>query len=314
MLGLERFLKRFLNRGLNYFALILVAAVLIVAAAAPRLAPQPIPADPVVFNVVGDPRDPLPRPPGPGQPLGTISGGVDVYFTLVWGTRTALVFGLGVAAVTALVGVLVGAVSGYAGGWAQMALMRLTDAMLSVPLLAGVWLIGGLLLPPNLARAEAEVGWSLSAVQHLAVRFGWSSLSVGLILFMWMPYARLTNDNVRRIRDAEFVTAARALGVSGAGILFRHLLPNAVAPALVLLARDVGAVVVIAAAFTFIGIQGGPEWGELLVISRQYVLGLPGNPLAYWWVYLPLTVALILFSTAWNLLGDGINQAMNPRE
>jgi peptide/nickel transport system permease protein len=110
-----------------------------------------------------------------------------------------------------------------------------------------------------------------------------------------------------------FVTAARSLGVGGVRILTRHLIPNAIGPALVLLARDVGGVVVMGAAFTFVGMPGGAEWGTLLVLSRSWVLGAPGNPFAYWWAYIPATLALVVFSSTWNLLGDGLNSFLNPQ-
>ena len=118
---------------------------------------------------------------------------------------------------------------------------------------------------------------------------------------------------VRVVKEAEFVLASRSLGAGPLRIIFRHLLPNAITPAVVLLARDIGGMVVLGAAFTFVGIAGGSEWGTLLVISRDWILASPGNPLAYWWVYVPATAALVLFSVSWNLLGDGLNAALNPR-
>jgi peptide/nickel transport system permease protein len=82
---------------------------------------------------------------------------------------------------------------------------------------------------------------------------------------------------------------------------------------MVLGARDVGGMVVLTAAFTFIGLGGSTEWGDLLSISRDYIIGSGGNPLTYWWVFMPVTLALILFGIGWNLLGDGLNTVLDPR-
>jgi peptide/nickel transport system permease protein len=302
----------FARRPVNALALAIITALALVAVFAPLLAPLD-PADPGPFKVVGDPDDATPRPPSAVAPLGTVTGQLDIYHTLVWGTRSAFVFGLTVSLLAAVIGVAVGAVSGYLGGWASGLLMRFSDALTSIPVFAGVWLIDVLVLGPSLEFAVPAFDVPLTPFQKAAFEFGLSSLLVGLVLFMWMPYARLIYAEVRRLKDAEYVMAARSLGMGGPGILLRHLLPNAIGPALVLLARDIGGVVVLGAAFTFVGVRGGSEWGTLLVISRSWILGAPGNPLLYWWVYIPATVALALFGSSWNLMGDGLNAALNPQ-
>jgi peptide/nickel transport system permease protein len=305
-------LRRFLRHPQNVFAVGLVSVWVAVALLAPLLAPQdPLNGGP--FKVVGDARDVVPRPPAPGAPLGTVTGQLDVYYTLIWGTRSALILGLTVAGLAATLGTAVGAVSAYAGGWIDGLLMRICDALMSVPVFAGVWLIDVLVLPPSMEGLQLTYAMPLTPVQKAALEFSVSPVMVGLVLFMWMPYARLVNTNVRLLKQAEFVTAARSVGMGSLSILLRHLLPNAIAPALVLLARDIGGVVVLGAAFTFVGMRGGSEWGTLLVISRSWILGTPGNPFVYWWVYIPVTAALVLFSSGWNLLGDALNAALNPR-
>jgi peptide/nickel transport system permease protein len=137
---------------------------------------------------------------------------------------------------------------------------------------------------------------------------------VALILFSWMPYARIVNTTVAQLRSAEFVTAARALGATEARIIFRHLLPNAISPAIVFLARDIGGVVVFASALTFIGFGGDIAWAIMLVSAREFVLGISGNPFVYWWSFLPVALAVTFFALTWNLLGDALNVALNPRK
>jgi len=226
----------------------------------------------------------------------------------VWGARSALGFGLTAALSTALIGVMVGAVGGFAGGLANTALMGMTDAFLTFPTVAAVWFFRQVIFSTFPVGGSIE---SFSPFQALLLRT--DTMLLALILFSWMSYARLINVNIVQLKQAEYVTAARALGANRRRLLLRHLLPNAVAPVVVLVARDVGALVLLESAFTFIGRGGSTAWGVLIVSGRDYVIGLSGNPFAYWWTFVPASLALIGFSVAWNLLGDGINDLLNPR-
>jgi peptide/nickel transport system permease protein len=231
---------------------------------------------------------------------------LDVYHTLVWGTRSALRFGLVVALSTATLGVLIGAVGGYFGGLFGGLTMRITDAFLTFPAIAGVWLMRQLMLPPR-------IGDPPTALQRTMQNLNLDPVTLTLILFSWMAYARIVNANMTHLKQSEYVLAARSIGAGHARIILRHLLPNTLAPAIVLVARDVGAMVLLESAFTFIGVGGSTEWGRLLVAGRDYIIGIGGNPLAYWWTFLPATVTLVLFGIGWNLLGDGLNTLLNPR-
>lgn len=321
--------RHFFGRRQNLVAIVILVVVAAVAIAAPRLAPQD-PENPSPFKRVGERFDRLPRPPSAENPLGSVPfrldapiPGViigdetfpqlDVYYTLIWGTRSAFRFGLTVTLLTATFGILVGAISGYAGGVINGLLMRITDAFLAFPPIAAVWLfqrsiysgmqVNPFGLPVPLRPLEAFLGG-----------FGIDPIMLALIFFSWMPYARIINTMVLQLKQVEYVTAARSMGATGTRILFRHLLPNAISPAIVLAARDVGGLVILETAFTFIGLGGSSAWGVLLVAGRNFVIGLRGNPLTYWWTFLPVSLALILFGLAWNMLGDGLNKAINPRE
>ena len=302
-----RELTRFFSRWQNLLGLVIVAAYLFLALAAPALSPSENPEQPSPFKVVGRATDRSPHPPSEGARLGTLPGQLDIYHTVVWGARSALRFGLVTALSTAVLGVLVGAVSGYVGGVVNSLMMRTTDAFLSFPVIAGVWLFQQILLPPRLGGELTT--WLQKTVYGLNL----NPVMVTFILFSWMPYARITNTQVVQLRRIEYVVAARSLGAGNGRIILRHLLPNALSPALVLVARDVGAMVMLESAFTFIGMGGSTEWGVLLVTGRDYVIGIGGDPLAYWWTFIPASVALALFGIGWNLLGDGLNVRLNPR-
>jgi len=313
--------RRFLIHWQNILGLAIVGFFVLVALAAPRLAPPPDPAHFSPFLVVKGLKSQLPVPPSSQTLLGTVATGVgqaqlDVFYTLVWGTRSALIFGLVVTFSTALIGLVVGAVSGYLGGSANAVMMRITDAFLAFPVIAAVVLfqqfIGNLVsMPDELLTANPVINTPSPLMLWIA---GINPLMLALILFSWMTYARLTNTIVLRLKQTDFVQAAQALGAGSSRIVFRHLLPNSVSPSIVLAARDVGGMVILEATFTFIGIAGNSAWGGLLTTARRWVIGPGGNVLTFWWVFLPVTLALVFFGIGFSLLGDGLNDWLNPRQ
>lgn len=298
--------RRLLWNGQVLGGLVLVGFFVVVAILAPWLAPPDDPDNPSTTRVLGKYYNPVPQPPSEEALLGTAPGQIDVYYSLVWGTRSALALGLTITVTTALIGILLGALSGYAGGILLGLTMRVTDAFLAFPVVAGVWLLRQVLMP-------ASPFGELTAIQQGFMDLGLSPILLTLVVFSWMPYARLISVNITQLKQTEYVQAARSIGARKRRIIGRHLLPNALPTVVVLGARDVGAVVILTTAFTFIGLGGSTEWGDLLVTSRDYIIGSAGNPLAYWWVFVPTTLALILFGIGWNLLGDGMNTVLDPR-
>jgi peptide/nickel transport system permease protein len=320
--------RLFLRQRQNWLALFLVLAFAFIALAAPILAPPDNPENPLPFKITEQAFARIPHAPSAESPLGTVPqirdlpqfGLIpnqdalyhwDVLYTLIWGTRSAFRFGLVVSLTAATLGVLIGAVGAYFGGRTNRLLLFVTDTFLAFPVIAVAWLIQRIwffdIYNPFLDPS------TLSPWESILYTLKLNPIMLALILFSWMPYARLVNTTVGQLRSAEFVTAARAIGATESRIIFRHLLPNAISPAVVYLARDIGGVVVIASALTFIGFGGDIAWAIMLVSAREFVLGLSGNPFVYWWSFLPIALALTLFSLAWNLLGDGLNVALNPR-
>jgi len=140
-----------------------------------------------------------------------------------------------------------------------------------------------------------------------------------LIVFGWMAYARLIRGNVLSEREKEYVQAARAVGVNNRRMIFRHLLPNATHGLPVMIASDIGMMVVWMAAFNFIGlIQGNKsmmvaDWGQMLSFARNWIIGAGGNAFQYWYTYVPVSLAIVFFSVGWNLIGDGLRDVLDPR-
>jgi peptide/nickel transport system permease protein len=322
-------LRRYFTRWQNLIGLFLVLLFLVVAVAAPVLSPQD-PEHPGAIKYVGLKTDYRPHSPAEVPPLGTLSTQISVYHALVWGTRSAVVFGIVVASIIALIGSLIGAVSGYFGGFTNNLIMRITDAFLSFPIIAGVVLISQLVMNA-FAAASIEIhnapfglmyyrysggGVEFFELQnlprYLIFLLSIDPVLIAFILFSWMPYARIMNSVVRRVRNMDYIEASRALGAGHARLIFRHLIPNSITPIIVMAAKDVGGMVLLQATFTFIGLGGNSPWGLMLVRGRDWIIS-PGGILTFWWVFLPATLALILFGIGWNLLGDGLNDALNPR-
>ncbi|MFZ0547718.1 MAG: ABC transporter permease [Candidatus Promineifilaceae bacterium] len=321
--------RTFFQQRQNWLAIILVLVFAFVALAAPVLAPPDDPENPLPFKITDQKFSRLPYAPTQESLLGTIPQitslpqfGIapgqdahyqwDVLYTLIWGTRSAFRFGLVVSVTAAVLGVLVGAVGAYFGGRVDRLLLFATDSFLAFPVIAVAWLIQRTWFA-NIYNPYLDPT-TLNGFETVLYDLKLNPIMIALILFSWMPYARLVNTTVAQLRTAEFVTAARALGASEFRIIFRHLLPNAISPAVVYLARDIGGVVVIASALTFIGFGGDIAWAIMLVSAREFVLGLSGNPFVYWWTFIPVALALTIFALAWNLLGDGLNVALNPRK
>ncbi len=316
-----RSLHRF-NRWENWLGIFLVLFFVVGALAAPWLSPMD-PKYPGEFQQVGTSLDSTPHPPSSYALLGTLPSQYDVFHTLIWGARDALVFGLTVALASGVFGIVFGAIAGYVGGAINSFMMRFADAFLAFPIIAGVVFLRQLAATAIQAAggqyifntqisggAFVYVVGPPSLIQNLVGTV--NPLMITLILFTWMPYARLINSTVISLKNFEFILAARALGANPLRIIFRHLIPNSIAPAIVLMARDVGGVVLLQATLTFIHVGGDSYWGDMLSLGRDWVIGPGGTILTYWWTFVPATLALILFGIGWNLLGDALNDLLDP--
>ncbi len=241
-----------------------------------------------------------PKPPTAEHLLGTTERQYDVLYGVVWGTRVAFTIGLAVTLGRVLLGVPLGLISGYYGGWLDAVIMRLTDAFMAFPIVPGTLLM--------LVFFGPTLGGMTGGADRVVV--------LALILFGWMQYARLVRGNVLAEREKQYVEAAVAVGARSPRIIFRHILPNVPQGLFVLVASDIGGMMVLAAVFTFLGLSGYPglaDWGMMLNISRNWIIGTPSNAFEYWYAYLPPSAAVVFFSIGWNLIGDGLRDVFDPR-
>jgi len=261
--------------GLAIAGSLILAAWLVVAVAADRLAPH----DPTFVDVT---RRLL--PPGPGHWLGTDALGRDVLSRLLVGSQVSLLAGFSVAIAAALFGSLVGAVAGYLGRWVEEGLMRLTDLVLCFP-------------PIILAMAIAA-----------ALGIGVVNTLVAMLVVWWPKYARLARSVILVQRSQEYVEAARVVGLSPPRILFRHVVPNAIGPVIVLLSLDIGNAILTFAGLSFLGlgvVPPHPEWGAMIAEGREL--------LSQWWIASFPGLAILSVVMGANFFGDGVRDWLDPR-
>ena len=317
-----RYLHRFFSRWQNWLIVILLLGFFITAIAAPIISPEN-PKDPGAFPHIseGVVKNRPPMPPNEKAPLGTLPKDVDVFHPLVWGARDALKFGLIIAISAAILGTLYGAAAAFMGGqWGGM-MMSIADTLLAIPVIACLVLLQQLLATTITATGgmylkTETLGWQIYIVGPMTP-IRWllehiNPLMFTLIILMWVPFARLVYSNVMLLMQTQFILAARMVGGSSWWIIRKHLIPNTIAPVLILAAREVGGIVLLQATLTFINMGGDSIWGEMLAQGRNWVIGPGGNLLTYWWVYLPATLAIMAFGIVWNMLGDGLVDALDP--
>ena len=283
-------LRRIKESPLSIIGLSIVVFFAIVAILAPILAPPP-PGwrDPYVI-----PRDgfvPTPRPPSPEHPFGTTEGQYDIYYGCIWGTRTAFRVGLIAVGGIVLIGIVLGALSGYYGGLIDEIVMRVTDIFYAIP---------GLVLAMALVVAFGP---------------GLNSVIIALIIVGWPIYARLMRAEVMRLKNEDFVEAARAIGASDFRVIVRHIFPNAIYPILIMASMDTGSMVLTAAALSFLGLGspiGYADWGQMIAMSRNWIIGIPGQPYAFWYTFVIPGLFIFIFVLGWNLLGDAFRDILDP--
>lgn len=255
---------------------IILAALVLAALAAPLLTRY----DPLIMN----PIDRL-QPPNPNHVLGTDTFGRDLFTRILFGSRISLQTGLVSVSIAVLIGVPMGLMSGFYGGLTDRMLMRLVDLMLTFPgILLALVIIA--ILGPNLLNAMLAVGISASPT-----------------------YARVVRASVLSAKSQVYVEAARATGCSNLRIMLRHILPNTVAPIIVLGTLGIAGAIIAAAALSYLGLGARPpvpEWGALLSEGRNYLR-------VAWWLTTFPGLAIMTAVLAINLLGDGLRDALDPR-
>jgi peptide/nickel transport system permease protein len=277
--------KKFKRHKLAFAGAVVLALIVIGAVFAPFLTHF----DP---NAIDNAWQGSPLAPGiAGHWLGTDEIGRDLWARLLFGGRISLTIGLTAVVIEVLLGTFVGALAGYFGGWTDGILMRVTDAFLCIPLLPL------LLVLTAIVAAEST---------KAALNFGSIVLIIGFL--SWMPVARLVRGAFLSLREKEFCEAARAIGSGNFRIMFRHLLPNAMAPIIVQATLDVANVIILESVLSFLGFGIQPptaSWGNMLANSQE-------NITIAWWAAVYPGLCIFVTVLAINYMGDGLRDALDP--
>ena len=270
------FLRRFIKNRLAVAGSVVILLLFVVSMAAPFLAPY----DPSDIDI----KQILMRPSS-SHLLGTDQLGRDVLSRMIWGSRISLKVGFVAIGIATAIGILFGAVSGYYGGWIDSIMMRFVDIMLCFPAF--------FLILAVIAFLEPSI-WNIMVV-------------IGIT--GWMGIARLVRAEFLSLREREFVLSARALGASDIRIIFRHILPNAMAPIIISATLGVAGAILTESALSFLGIgvqPPTPSWGNILTAGKD-------NIEIAWWLSLFPGLAILITVLGYNLLGEGIKEALDPR-
>ena len=271
--------SRFRQDGLALASLVLIVTFVLAAMLAPVLAPYP---------EQGRGRPNLSerlQPPSTAHLLGTDDVGRDLLSRLLFGARPSLATGFVVVALAVLIGLPLGAIAGFLGGWVDEAIMRLTDVFMSFPALLLAVAIS-MALGPSLLNAM-----------------------VAISLTWWPLYARLVRAQAVSVKQETFIEASRAIGMSEGRIIVEHVLPHITTPVLIQATADVGAAILMGAALSFIGLgvqPPDPDWGNMLAVARVYFRE------AAWFALFP-GLAILLVAAAFNLVGDAARDSLDPR-
>jgi peptide/nickel transport system permease protein len=269
--------RRFRANRAATVSLIVLALICVMAVFAPAIIPY-------------DPNHSFPgmrnQPPSWEHPFGFDHIGRDLLSRVIMGARVALQVGLGATLISVIIGVIVGAACGYFGGWIDMVLSRIVDTLMAFPTLA-LLIVLAAVLGPSLTTTIAVIG-----------------------LTTWARFARVVRADVMSVKQTDFVTAARSCGVGDRRIIWRHVLPNVLGPVIVLATLGVGGIIILESALSFLGLGIQPptaSWGGILSDGRPHIRNAP---------HITIFPGAMIFVTvlAFNLLGDGLRDALDPRQ
>ncbi|MHB0976794.1 MAG: ABC transporter permease [Candidatus Aquicultorales bacterium] len=274
----------FFHSKMGIAGLAIVVTFFLCALAAPYLTPY----DPTDFDTAAVKATAL-KPPSFSHPMGTDAYGRDLLTRVFWGARVSLYVGLAATAMMLLIGVALGSVAAYYGGFLDSLIMRLSDVLFAFP-----YVLGAILFITIMGR-------------------GLGSAVVAIGVLGWPMVARLTRGCVLAVRENAYVEAARASGATDARILIKHILPNSMAPVLVYAMMAVGGAIIAESALSFLGLgvqPPTPAWGYMLAESASYLLMDGGSP---WWLMVFPGLAIALTVLGFMLIGDGLRDVLDPR-
>lgn len=279
---MKQFLKQLSKRKTALIGLFFLTVIVLIAILTPFIAPM----DPLVQNIERRLMPPMTvNEEGLTHWLGTDQLGRDVLSRLIYGSRVSIMIAAGAVFIGGAIGLIVGLVSGYSGGWIDSVLMRFIDMQLAFPFL-------------------------LLALTMVSI-LGSSIMNVVLVLSVtsWISYAKVVRSSVLSVKYLEFIEATRATGTSKLTILFRHILPHVLSPFIVVASFQVATLIIAESSLSFLGLgvpASEPTWGAMLADGREYMTDA-------WWIAIYPGIMLMLVAMSANLFGDGLRDAFDPK-
>ncbi len=269
-------MKKTLNNPLTLIGLIIIASILLLALIAPLIAPY----DPDAIDVKA-----ILLSPSSQHWMGTDGLGRDVFSRMLYGARISLMVGFVAVGIATAIGIVLGSISGFYRGWVDTVIMRIVDVMLSIPTFFLILAVIAFLTP---------------SIWNIMIVIGLTS---------WMGVTRLVRAEFLSLRNREFVLAAQTLGAKDARLIFTHLLPNSLTPIIVSSILGIASAVLVESGLSFLGLGvQAPQasWGNILTDGKEYIQFA-------WWLSLFPGLAILITVLGYNLLGDGLRDAYNPR-
>lgn len=292
------FWQRFKRNSLAVTGGIIVAVLFLIAVLAPVLAPY----DPYEID-----RTQILEPPSAKHLFGTDDLGRDVLSRMVYGSKISLSVGFVAVGLATVIGLVIGALSGYYGGWVDWVVMRFVDIMLSIPsfflILAVIAFVDPNLWYEVLPRSVSGV------LEDIFMDPNIMNIMIVIGLTSWMGVARLVRAEFLSLKEREFVLAARALGAGDARIIFSHIMINSLAPVFVSAVLGVAAAILVESALSFLGLgvqPPTPSWGNILTLGKD-------NIEIAWWLSVFPGLAILVTVLGYNLVGEGMRDALDPR-
>jgi peptide/nickel transport system permease protein len=267
---------RYKKNHLAIAGLFVILTIATIAVSAPLIAPyNPTAID--VYNVLSA--------PGTDHLLGTDELGRDVLSRMIWGSRVSLKVGFVAVGIAISIGIMIGALSGFYGGKLDAVLMRFVDIMLAFPTFFLILAVIAIVEP---------------SISTIMIVIGFTS---------WMDVSRLVRAEILGLKERDFVLAAKAIGASDFRVIFRHILPNALSPVFVSATFGVAGAILVESGLSFLGLgvqPPDPSWGNILTSGKDYIT-------VAWWLSLYPGLAILITVLSYNLVGEGLRDALDPR-
>jgi peptide/nickel transport system permease protein len=294
----EIFLKRIKRNRLAAISGFIVLALFLIAALAPFISPY----DPYVID-----RTQILEHPSSRHLFGTDDLGRDVLSRMIYGSRISLSVGFVAIGIATLLGMIIGAIAGYYGGWMDRIIMRFIDIMLSIPTFFLILAVIAF-IDPNLWY-EILPRWTALFLENIIMDPNIMNIMIVIGITSWMGVARLVRAEFLSLKEREYVLSARALGASDIRIIFRHMMINSMAPVFVSAVLGIAAAILVESSLSFLGLgvrPPTPSWGNILTIGKA-------NIEIAWWLSVFPGIAILITVLSYNLFGEGLRDALDPR-